>query len=143
MAEGARIQKDLTELLDKTGVQVDLVWHEIMPLAMQLALKCADLGHLALPWDEHCSWVQRLETEFFAQGDQEKELGFREVSFLMDREKPGVSETQVGFFEYVVLPIFSLLVRVFPDARPMLEAVQCNDHRWRAIDDEKAKKARR
>merc|ERR1712167_38784 len=116
---------------------------EFMPLAMQIVLKCADLGHLALSWHEHCSWVQRLETEFFAQGDREKELGFKEVTFLMDRDKPGVSETQAGFFEFVVLPLFYLLVRVFPDARPMLEAVQRNDHRWRAIDDEKAKKARR
>ena len=77
------------------------------------------------------------------QRDREKELGFKQVTFLMDREKPGASETQVGFFEFVVLPLFSLLVRVFPDARPMLEAVQHNEHRWRAIDDDKAKKARR
>jgi len=140
MAEGARIQKDLAELLDKADLVGQL---EIMPLAMQIALKCADLGHLALPWHEHCSWVQRLETEFFAQGDREKELGFEEVTFLMDRDKPGVSETQVGFFDFVVLPLFSLLVRVFPDAHPMLEAVRCNDHCWRAIADEKAKKARR
>jgi len=57
---------------------------------LQVAMKCADLGHLALDWNLHVAWVQRLESEFFAQGDQEKALGLP-VSFLMDREKPGVS----------------------------------------------------
>merc|ERR1712070_521761 len=83
MAEGARIQKALIDALDREDADLAMQ-AEIMPLAMQIVLKCADLGHLALPWHEHCSWVERLETEFFAQGDREKELGFKEVSFLMD-----------------------------------------------------------
>merc|ERR1712080_482993 len=66
-------------------------------LALQIALKCADLGHLATEWSEHCQWVQRLELEFFAQGDRERREGL-EISFLMDRETGGVSESQTGFF---------------------------------------------
>merc|ERR1711988_547315 len=67
-------------------------------LALQIALKCADMGHLALGWGDHTEWVQRLEQEFFAQGDRERALGMPEVSFLMDREKPGVTQTQTVFF---------------------------------------------
>merc|ERR1711865_1090760 len=69
--------------------------------ALQIMLKCADLGHLALDWDAHLEWVDRLETEFFAQGDMEKDLEFDEISFLMDRDRPGVSKTQTGFFQFL------------------------------------------
>merc|ERR1719310_488700 len=100
---------------------------------LQLALKCADLGHLSLCWSSHMRWVQRLEEEFFAQGDQETKLGMPEVSFLMDRKKQGASDTQVGFFDFVVLPLFRELVGMFPRARPMLSAVEENYQKWKNI----------
>ena len=62
-----------------------------------MALKCADLGHLASPRDVHKKWVERLEEEFFRQGDREKQNGLS-VSPLMDREKNGITKSQVGFF---------------------------------------------
>lgn len=36
-------------------------------LPVQVALKCADVGHLAAPWDVHLRWVSGLEEEFFRQ----------------------------------------------------------------------------
>lgn len=101
---------------------------------LQLALKCSDLGHLSLGWGSHMRWVQRLEDEFFAQGDQEKNIGMPEVSFLMDREKQGVSDSQVGFFNFVVLPLFREFVAAFPSAQPMLSAVEANYQKWQDIE---------
>jgi cAMP-specific phosphodiesterase 4 len=57
-------------------------------LCMQVALKVADIGHCALPWDQHLLWLGRLEEEMFKQGDAEKDAGMP-VSPLMDRDKPG------------------------------------------------------
>jgi hypothetical protein len=105
--------------------------HAVMTL--QMALKSADVGHLTLGWNMHLRWVQRLESEFFAQGDKEKTLGLPDISFLMDREKPGVSQTQVGFFEFVALPLFKSIAKAFPSASPMLSGVQENYQRWHAI----------
>ena len=42
-----------------------------------------------------CRWVGNLEEEFFRQGDQEKLLGLP-VSPLFDRDKLGVTKSQVG-----------------------------------------------
>lgn len=61
----------------------------------QVALKCADLGHLASPRTVHKKWVRRLEEEFFLQGDREK-LNLQNVSPLMDRDKNGITKSQVG-----------------------------------------------
>jgi hypothetical protein len=99
---------------------------------LRLAFKAADVGHLALPWKSHLVWVVRLEREFFAQGDREKEAGHSPVSFLMDRAQPGVSQSQAGFFKFVVAPMFGALEAAFPLAKPMVEAVELNRSMWAA-----------
>lgn len=104
-------------------------------VVLQLSLKCADLGHLSLCWTSHMRWVQRLEEEFFSQGDQEAKLGLPE-SFLMDRKKQGASDTQVGFFDFVVLPLFRGLIGGFSASQPMLSAVEMNYQKWKEIQAE-------
>ena len=59
-----------------------------------MALKCADLGHLAAPWPVHQKWVAGLEEELFKQGDTEKQLEMP-ISPLMDRSKDGITKSQV------------------------------------------------
>lgn len=101
--------------------------------AMKIALKCADVGHLSLSWPAHVEWVRRLEQELFAQGDAEAREGVR-VSFLMDRTKPGVMETQVGFFDFVVLPLFTTLADAFPATRTLLASTKANYAMWTEFD---------
>ena len=60
-----------------------------------MALKCADLGHLAAPWAVHQNWVAGLEEELFRQGDNEKQAHMP-VSPLMDRTKGGITKSQVS-----------------------------------------------
>eukprot|EP00403_Amphidinium_massartii_P005355 CAMPEP_0178382088 /NCGR_PEP_ID=MMETSP0689_2-20121128/6316_1 /TAXON_ID=160604 /ORGANISM="Amphidinium massartii, Strain CS-259" /LENGTH=832 /DNA_ID=CAMNT_0020002287 /DNA_START=27 /DNA_END=2525 /DNA_ORIENTATION=+ len=102
-------------------------------LLLQLAMKCADLGHLSLNWDLHLQWVRKIEEEFFQQGDLEKAAGMS-VSFLMDRSKPGASQTQVGFFEYVVFPLFRALAQAAPSTSSALAAVENNYRVWHSLD---------
>jgi hypothetical protein len=108
-------------------------------LFLRVAMKCADLGHLALSWDQHITWVEKLEAEFFAQGDMEKAQGLP-VSFLMDRDKPGASSTQVGFFNFMVLPLFRSLGRATRLATPMLVAVEANYRRWCSVQPAKERR---
>merc|ERR1712196_223971 len=137
MAKGSAIQKAFN---DTFGVSDEGSPHQHLPsstddavLLLQLAMKCADLGSLALDWDVHQKWVRRLEDEFFAQGDREKALGLP-VSFLMDRDQPGCTKTQVGFFDFVALPLLRSLVRVVPAAQPMLDAAMANYSSWKNMD---------
>jgi len=101
-------------------------------LLLQLALKGADLGHLTLGLAAHLRFVGCLEQEFFAQGDKEKALGMP-ASFLMDRDKPGASSSQVGFFELVALPLFRVLDRACPSLRPMLAGAERNCLYWKSV----------
>ena len=65
------------------------------PPPPQVALKCADLGHLSTARGTHQRWVTLLEEEMFRQGDRERAAG-QPVSALMDRTKTGITKSQVG-----------------------------------------------
>ncbi|KAK9833010.1 hypothetical protein WJX74_004376 [Apatococcus lobatus] len=103
-----------------------------MPLlGKQVALKVADLGHTAATERVHLEWTKRLEAEFFTQGDRERDLGLK-ISPLMDRNSvhTGISKSQVGFFEIVVLPLVKAFVELIPTARPLLDSVNANYGMW-------------
>ncbi|KAJ9520692.1 hypothetical protein QJQ45_007556 [Haematococcus lacustris] len=100
-------------------------------VSMQAALKCSDLGHLAAPLPVHLAWVSRLEAEFFAQGDAERAQGLP-ISPLCDRTKQGITKSQVGFFEFVALPLFNNFTARFTAAKPLLQGVMANYHYWQA-----------
>merc|ERR1711988_1323220 len=139
MAEHGKLLKKFKDMIGSEGGEVSstaaFIAHSADDalLVLQLALKCADLGHLSLSWSSHLRWVRLLEEEFFAQGDNERRHDLPEVSFLMDRNKPGASDTQVGFFDFVVFPLFKSLPSVLPAVQPMLSGVEANYANWKEL----------
>ena len=67
---------------------------------MQVALKCADVSHLAADPVLHHKWAVKLEEEMFRQGDLERAKNMA-VSPLMDRHSSagGITRTQAGLCE--------------------------------------------
>ncbi|KAK9868656.1 hypothetical protein WJX84_004455 [Apatococcus fuscideae] len=100
-------------------------------LVAQVALKAADIAHLAAPRAVHQRWTSQLTEEFFLQGDRERALDLK-ISPLMDRaDSAGMVKSQVGFFEIVALPIFRAYRQLIPQAQPMLDGVMGNYDYWR------------
>lgn len=68
---------------------------------MQVALKCADVSHLAADPVLHHKWAIKLEEEMFRQGDLERAKNMA-VSPLMDRHSSagGITRTQAGAFAW-------------------------------------------
>ena len=102
-------------------------------LVLQMALKVADLGHLRAPLDIHRRWVAGLCSEFYAQGDLERARGMP-VNELMSRERAAempaaLAESQVAFFEYLVLPLVQQWARA-TGAKRWLERVRRNYDFW-------------
>lgn len=50
-------------------------------------------------------WTILLFEEFFNQGDVEKEAGLP-VSFLCDRETTQIPQSQPGFVNFILAPLF-------------------------------------
>ena len=56
------------------------------------------------------------------------------ISPLFDRTKQGVSKSQVGFYDFVVLPLFHACAAAFPGTQPMLRCALDNYHKWKDVD---------
>jgi cAMP-specific phosphodiesterase 4 len=87
------------------------------------------LQHAAAPLPVHLKWVSALEEEFFRQGDAELAAGLP-ISPLFDRRKTGITKSQVGFFDIVVIPSFYALTRVFQPCQPLFSYVMRNYKAW-------------
>ncbi|KAL5105853.1 Calcium/calmodulin-dependent 3'5'-cyclic nucleotide phosphodiesterase 1C [Taenia crassiceps] len=76
--------------------------------ALSLLVHCADIAHPCKRWDLHRQWSFMLSEEFFRQGNREKELGMP-CSPLCDRNTVVLPQSQIGFIDFIVEPIFVVL----------------------------------
>ena len=76
---------------------------------MCLLLHSADVSHPTKEWELHKEWTARCMEEFFKQGDKERELGL-DISPLCDRNTTQVPQSQIGFIDYIVSPLFNTVI---------------------------------
>ncbi|KAH9264150.1 hypothetical protein BASA83_012408 [Batrachochytrium salamandrivorans] len=69
-----------------------------------------------------------ISEEFYLQGDMEKKLSLP-VSPYMDRENVNIPSSQVGFIDYVVMPLFDALDK-FQPIPSILNRLQRNREYW-------------
>ena len=69
----------------------------------------ADLANCAKTWNLAKAWTYRLMDEFCEEGDEERRLGL-EVGPLNDRETLNVPKGQVGFINFIALPLWNAWV---------------------------------
>lgn len=104
----------LTEFRSRfsSGVEVEMN-SESRRMIGRCCIKCADLGHAAMPWEMHERWATRLAAEFYNQGDEERRLGLP-ISFGCERTGDVTSfrKSQKSFLEFVILPLHKELAVV-------------------------------
>jgi hypothetical protein len=81
-------------------------------------LRAADLGHHAMPLEEHTVWVERLAEEYAQQGDDERALGLA-ISPMCDRKSQDIPSMQIGFMNLVVMPLFDELFNLVKSTNPL------------------------
>jgi len=98
----------------------DMSW-----MLMTFAMHVADISNNAKDKGIAVQWTDRVLTEFFRQGDKEKEMGLP-VSPLCDRETTSRPDSQLGFIEYIIRPSFRALEKHSPfistDVIPIIDA---------------------
>jgi len=85
---------DIGDLKSKT--------HELL---MCVLLKQADIAHATKHVALHTEWSDLIQKEFFEQGDLEIKQGLP-VGMMNDRAKVIFPNSQLGFFQFLVNPIF-------------------------------------
>ncbi|KAL4236995.1 hypothetical protein ACF0H5_005379 [Mactra antiquata] len=93
---------------------------------LQNMVHCADLSNPTKPLEIYKKWLDRLMTEFFRQGDMEREKGL-DLSPMCDKLTATVEKSQVGFIDYILHPMWETWADlVYPDAQEILDRVEEN-----------------
>jgi len=137
MAIVSKLKTDLQKRLENPEDDIkdgETVPEALKTLVLQAAIKIADIGHLYASHDVHIKWSERLEEEMWKQGDIEKDRSMK-VSFLMDRDKPGVTKSQPSFVNFVVRPLFETWAACFPECQVLMDRVEANYSYWKSKEE--------
>uniref|UniRef100_A0A0C9PSV9 Phosphodiesterase n=3 Tax=Fopius arisanus TaxID=64838 RepID=A0A0C9PSV9_9HYME len=101
---------------------------------LQISLKCADISNPCRPWDISRKWSYKVCEEFFRQGDYERQLNLP-VTPLCDRSSISIPKIQVGFFEFVVTPLYEEWNRFLGDGLSitLMGHLRANRKRWEGL----------
>eukprot|EP01135_Chromosphaera_perkinsii_P011202 Nk52_evm29s2356 gene=Nk52_evmTU29s2356 len=83
----------------------DLAHAEQRILALEIAIKCADISNQSKPNNLAIQWTTNIMNEFFLQGDEERAL-MLPVSVFMDRNNTNVPKSQKGFIDFALNPLY-------------------------------------
>lgn len=107
---------------------IDDMW-----LVMRMCIKCADLSHALVDWNQHQAWSIRVVEEFYQQGEEEVQLGLPK-SPLCDRSQHyDLAKSQKGFIEFVVQPLMSQMDELDVNERiadNCLRHLTYNKYKW-------------
>eukprot|EP00927_Polykrikos_kofoidii_P048005 TRINITY_DN42250_c0_g1_i1.p1 TRINITY_DN42250_c0_g1~~TRINITY_DN42250_c0_g1_i1.p1 ORF type:complete len:681 (+),score=100.06 TRINITY_DN42250_c0_g1_i1:248-2290(+) len=93
-------------------------------------LHCADISNPGKVFSLCQTWCIRIITEMFKMGDQEKRLGLP-ISPLCDRRTTQVSQSQIGFIDFIVMPCFQAVGAIFPATSALvMENLNRNRSAW-------------
>ena len=137
MAKHFEIIKTTNGQLDESKFNMDDPEDRLT--AMCLLLKVADISNVSRPFEIADKWCDILNVEFFRQGDLEKASGIGLTSPLNDREHPDKPKSQIGFYNFVCLPLYNLVARLFPPLQVNADSVKSNLAVWMTLAEKKKK----
>merc|ERR1711988_1895683 len=100
--------------------------------------KAADICHATKETDLHVRWSEKIQQEFFVQGDNEKMLGI-EVGMVNDRDTLLMPKSQCGFLQFLVAPLYQGLSSFWNTPGPWGRNLENNLAHWKAEQENPTK----
>jgi GAF domain-containing protein len=132
-----RLVREVTHLLDGPGVDMNDPDQRL--LMMQMLLKTADISNVSRPFKIADKWCDVLEEEIIQQSDKKQGQGLDSTlstSPPKDREHTTHSnrpKMQIGFYNFICIPLYSAVARVWPQLEINLRSVRANLERWKKM----------
>ena len=108
-------------------------------LILKMAIKCSDLNHSAKNLLLHQKWSNRIAEEFYRQGDEERRLNLS-ISPFMDRQKTNLPKSQLGFLDFLAIPLFSIYCKYLDindnELLPCMYNINANREYWNQLDQQ-------
>ena len=130
---------DLAKFKSRIGAEDFSPSGEDKQPVLNMAMHLSDISNPAKPFNLALIWTGLLYDEFFKQGDKEVDEG-RNPSFLMDRQTTNIAGCSIGFINMLVVPAYEELIKVLPEASPLLDNINNNKDKW---EEEKEKFTKR
>ncbi|XP_067686279.1 dual 3',5'-cyclic-AMP and -GMP phosphodiesterase 11A-like isoform X1 [Haliotis asinina] len=123
--------------------QGDQAWddRESKEILRSILMTCCDIAAISKPWDVQRRNAELVMTEFFDQGDKERNELKIQPQACMDREKQDeIAKLQLGWIDGICLPLYKHLARMDPMFQEMVDGVLGNRARWEILDAERLSK---
>uniref|UniRef100_A0A182TAU6 Phosphodiesterase n=1 Tax=Anopheles maculatus TaxID=74869 RepID=A0A182TAU6_9DIPT len=139
--EDAILSTDLAVYFRKRGAFLNLVeptiemssWQAEEPrsLLRAMSMTVCDLSAITKPWEIEKRVADLVSSEFFEQGDMERqELNITPID-IMNREKEDqLPLMQVGFIDSICIPIYEAFATLSDKLSPLIEGVLENKQHW-------------
>ncbi|XP_065089280.1 dual 3',5'-cyclic-AMP and -GMP phosphodiesterase 11 isoform X3 [Ochlerotatus camptorhynchus] len=118
--------------LVKPNTQIE-VWQAEVPrsLLRAMSMTVCDLAAITKPWEIEKRVAELVSSEFFEQGDMERqELNITPID-IMNREKEDqLPIMQVGFIDSICLPIYEAFASLSDTLVPLVDGVKDNKNHW-------------
>jgi hypothetical protein len=94
-------------------------------LLLNQLIHAADISNPMKPFEIYKEWVKRVFSEFYNQGDKEREQGLK-ISYLCDRYTVNCIDAQIGFIDKIVFPLYDTLSLPFPNMKMINNLINNN-----------------
>lgn len=99
-----------------------------------MMMTACDVSAITKPWPVQQAVAKLVASEFFQQGDIERDELKSEPMPMMDRKKEDdLPKMQVGFIDSICLPIYKLMKQVEPNLSPLYNGVISNRENWQIL----------
>jgi len=113
-----------------SNVNNDTIFTSYSWKVMSFLMHMADICNTAKRRSTSVRWTNRLLSEFFKQGDKEKEMGLP-ISPLCDRDDTPLASSQLKFMNNFIRPSFEILKNHLPSIEEkILPIVEANYLQW-------------
>lgn len=140
LLEEAILATDLANYLQKRDLFFQLVnsnqfdWkhnEEHRSLLRCMLMTACDVAAITKPWSVQKVVADLVMSEFYQQGDIERqELNIEPID-MMNRDKMSkLPEMQIGFIDSICAPIYTAFARLFPQLNPLLDGCLANRDLW-------------
>uniref|UniRef100_A0A4W5M070 Phosphodiesterase n=1 Tax=Hucho hucho TaxID=62062 RepID=A0A4W5M070_9TELE len=145
MIERAILATDLALYMKRRGEFFELtknsqfVWDDDYhkDLLRSMLMTACDISAITKPWPVQKRIAELVATEFFEQGDKERqELNIEPID-LMNREKRDkIPSMQVSFIDAICTQLYETLAGMSESCSPLLEGCQKNRQNWKILAEQ-------
>ncbi|XP_035256772.1 cone cGMP-specific 3',5'-cyclic phosphodiesterase subunit alpha'-like isoform X3 [Anguilla anguilla] len=122
-------EKEITNFVGNNATRKEIV--------MAMMMTACDLSAITKPWEVQSKVALMVASEFWEQGDLERNVLDQQPIPMMDRNHAAeLPKMQCGFIDFVCAFVYKEFARFHKELMPMLSGLMNNRMHWKALADE-------